>query len=154
MNSFFPGMTIIILLALILSGCTSAGPDSGGFSDKAGPVLCEVFYRPGTGQPLAAAIPITLEGNERKGETFAAMAFEANSQDDEFEGRALSIVVADLETGREISRQLYQFDPQNPVENQFIGGHGFTGLIYVFHPGSAAEMQYFCSVIMEGDQLE
>ena len=74
------------------------------------------------------------------------MAFEAFYQDDEFEGRALSIVVVDLETGQEILRQLYQFDPQNPVENMFIGGHGFTGLNYVFHPGSNAEMQYFCSV--------
>jgi len=74
------------------------------------------------------------------------MGFQARFQDDQFEGRALSIAVTNLETGAEISRQLYQFDPQNPPENQFIGGHGFTGLHYVYHPGSEAEMQYFCSV--------
>jgi hypothetical protein len=51
-----------------------------------------------------------------------------------------------LDTGAEISRQLFQFDPQNPLENQFIGGHGFTGLNYLFHPDSAAEMQFFCGV--------
>jgi hypothetical protein len=28
--------------------------------------------------------------------------------------------------------------------NQFIGGHGFTGLVYVYHPSSDAELQYFC----------
>ena len=74
------------------------------------------------------------------------MVFEAHFQDDEYEGRALSIAVIDLDKGSDISRQLYQFDRQNPVENQFVGGHGFTGLNYTFQPGTTAEMQFFCSV--------
>jgi hypothetical protein len=77
---------------------------------------------------------------------FENMVFEGWFQYDPFVGCALSIAVANLETRDEISRQLYQFDPQNPVLNQFIGGHGFTRLNYVFHPDSPAEMQYFCSV--------
>ena len=28
----------------------------------------------------------------------------------------------------------------------WFGGHGFTGLNYVFQPDSSAEMQFFCSV--------
>ncbi len=140
-------MISLLLLPLILLGCTLAAPDSGGTSENLEAVVCEVFYRPGAGQPLAAAPPITLAGNERQGETFTAMGFEAFYQEDEFEGLALSVVIVDQETGAEISRQLYQFDPENFPENQFIGGHGFTGLNYVFHPGSSAEMQYFCRVV-------
>ena len=146
MKTIHLGMITLLLLPLILLGCSSAGPDPDGTSGDPGAVVCETFYRPGAGQPLAAAPPITLTGNERKAETFAAMSFEAFYQEDEFEGQALAIVVGDLEAGREISRQLYQFDPQNPPENQFIGGHGFTGLNYVFHPGSNAELQYYCRV--------
>ena len=54
--------------------------------------------------------------------------------------------ITDLESGDEITRQLYQFNPNNPVENQFIGGHGFTGLNYVFQLESPDEMQFFCSI--------
>jgi hypothetical protein len=32
------------------------------------------------------------------------------------------------------------------LRDQFIGGHGFTGLAYVFHPASGGEIQYFCGV--------
>jgi hypothetical protein len=149
MKTIHLGMITLLLLPLTLLGCSSAALDSDGTSGIPEAVVCETFYRPGPGQPLATAPPISLEGNQRRGETFAAMAFEAFYQEDEFEGRALSVVVMDLETGREISRQLYQFDPQNPPENQFIGGHGFTGLNYVFQSGSNAELQYFCSIKSE-----
>ncbi|HUV93017.1 MAG TPA: hypothetical protein VMV80_08020 [Anaerolineales bacterium] len=31
-------------------------------------------------------------------------------------------------------------------QNQFIGGHGFTGLNYSYQPDSGAELQYWCAV--------
>ena len=94
----------------------------------------------------AAPLIIFPEGNDRIVNQFETMVFEAQFQDDEYEGRALSIAVTNLDSGNEITRQLYQFDPQNPVENQFIGSHGFTGLNYVFQPDSSADMQFFCSL--------
>ena len=136
---------VMILLASAVLGCTSAG-----FSSKGSTIICEVFYRSTAGQSLEAAPLMTFSGgNVQQTHEFEDMAFEARFQDDEFEGRALSIAVTDLKTGSELTRQLYQFDAENPVANQFIGGHGFTGLNYVFHPDSSAEMQYFCSVQQE-----
>jgi hypothetical protein len=85
-------------------------------------------------------------GNDQKVHEFETMAFEARFQDDPHEGRALSIVITELESGDELTRQLFQFDHQNPVENQFIGGHGFTGLNYIFETDSTAEMQFFCGL--------
>jgi hypothetical protein len=41
-------------------------------------------------------------------------------------------------------QQLYQFIPEAELRDQFAGGHGFTGLTYVHHPTSSAELQYFC----------
>ena len=106
-----------------------------------------MFYRSSPGQGLQAAPLISFtEGSASETLSFDTMIFEANYQDDEYEGRALSIAVTNVDTGGDITRKLYQFDKLNPVENQFIGGHGFTGLNYVFQPGLSAEMQFFCSV--------
>ena len=147
MRTFTITTTLILLAAVFLSGCTSNDAGSGGNSSDSNTIVCEVFYRPTPGGGLEAAPQITFsEGNDQKRQEFEDMSFEARFQDDQFEGRALSIAVTNLNTGAEISRQLYQFDPQNPLENQFVGGHGFTGLNYVFHPDLSAEMQYFCSV--------
>jgi hypothetical protein len=52
--------------------------------------------------------------------------------------------VSNAANGAELARGLYQLDPVGGLDDQFIGGHGFTGLAYVFHPDSGAEIQYFC----------
>ena len=136
---------ILLLLSVLASSCTAGRNEAS--STAGGEIVCEAFYRPTAGQGLEAASPVIFTGgNERQERRFEDMIFEASFQDDEFEGRALSIVVADLTAGQEIARQLYQFDPANPVANQFVGGHGFTGLVYVFHPTFSAEIQYFCHV--------
>ena len=51
--------------------------------------------------------------------------------------------VLDSRTGKQISRHLWQFS--KPPGNPFGGtGQGFTGLIYVKHPATGAELQFFC----------
>ena len=74
------------------------------------------------------------------------MAFAATFLSDVGEGQSLSIVVSNSTTGAELTRGLYQLDPQIGLRDQFIGGHGFTGLAYVYHPASGSEVQYFCLV--------
>lgn len=39
---------------------------------------------------------------------------------------------------------LYQLPLDSGPQNQFIGGHGFTGLNYSYAPASGAELQYWC----------
>ena len=46
--------------------------------------------------------------------------------------------------GEQIMTQLFQFDPK--LKNQFVGGHGFSGLIYVYHPEDKSELQFICKV--------
>jgi len=135
---------IILFTALLLAACRFQDNDSAVSSST---IVCEVNYRAGGEQSFEESPLITFSGEtEKKFHAFDELAFEAWFLDDEFEGRALSIVIVNLETDTEIIRQLYQFDSQNPVENQFVGGHGFTGLNYVFKPKSTDEIQYFCSV--------
>ena len=143
-----PALSYICLCSIItilVSGCRPS--ESSSSITDFGTIVCEVFYRPSAGGGFEEAPATTFAGGyEEKDLRFENMSFHAGFQDDQYEGRALSVAVTDLETGADISRQLYQFDPQNPPENQFIGGHGFSGLQYVFHPDSGAEIQYFCSV--------
>ena len=136
-----------IILTLLISACATQESASEAAPSNGNTIVCEVFYRSAAGTGLEAAAPIQFTaGNDQQKRNFESMALKAHFQDDEYEGRALSIAVTNLENGAEITRQLYQFDLQNPVENQFVGGHGFTGLNYVFQPDSTAEMQYFCSL--------
>ena len=147
MKSVEIATTIYLIIILALAGCSTASITESVPPPEGSTVVCEVFYRSDSSQSLQAAPIITFsEGNHSETLTFDRMVFAALFQDDEFEGRALSIAITDLNTEGDITRQLYQFDRQNPVENQFVGGHGFTGLNYAFQPGSFAEMQFYCSV--------
>ena len=135
-----------LITAFMISGCRSNASESSVMSSEPIRITCEVFYRPGAGMALEAAPEITFAGgNERQAVSYDSLSFEGVFQDDTYEGRALSINITAPQKSSKITSQLYQFDSLNPPENQFIGGHGFTGLVYVFDPESSAEMQYFCS---------
>ena len=63
-----------------------------------------------------------------------------------FEGPARSIQVFPTGSSDPLARTLYQLPRTQPLRDQFIGGHGFTGLVFVQDPTSGAEIQYFCSL--------
>jgi len=72
--------------------------------------------------------------------------------DDGFDSPAFNVIVKSTGKKEDIEARLYQFErtgdqqdagPRRP-ENEFAGGHGFTGLTYVFDPDSPADVQYFC----------
>jgi hypothetical protein len=60
--------------------------------------------------------------------------------------RSLRISITPTDREAELTAQLYQISKTEALQNQFIGGHGFTGLHYVYHPDSGAELQYWCVV--------
>ena len=57
---------------------------------------------------------------------------------------SLTVAIYEKSTKRLISSRLYQFGPD--LRNQFHGGHGFTGLNYVYHSKSKGELQFWCAV--------
>lgn len=147
MKSVWIATMINLIIILAFAGCSTSNITAEESSPGSRMIVCEVFYRSTPSQSLQSAPLISFtKGSDSETLTFETMVFEAHFQDDEYEGRALSIAVTDLDTGSNVTRQLYQFDQQNPIENQFVGGHGFTGLNYVFQPDTSAEMQFFCSV--------
>jgi hypothetical protein len=137
------------LITLVACGSAAEENNSGEAGTIPDEISCQAFYRPSAGAPFneATLTPSTAAG---QGASTATAAFEDMSVDATFlsdagEGKSLSVVVTDLTSGAELTRGLYQFDPQAGVTDQFIGGHGFTGLAYVYHPASDSEVQYFCT---------
>lgn len=141
-----------LLISLVsLVACQTTAEESNG--DQAGTipdeVSCEAFYRPSPGESFEEST-LTLSTVPEQGSVTASAEFddmraEATFISDAGEGKSLSIVIVDLTTGAELSRGLYQLDSQKGLTDQFVGGHGFTGLAYVYHPTSDSEVQYFCT---------
>jgi hypothetical protein len=137
----------LVGLALLATACrTTNRPDTG---SRAGSVpeqiSCEVYYSPAPGQAAdGTTLNLSTGSSDRQVLDFKDLRFEASLVVDLGEGLSLALAVSDLATGNEVARALYQIDQQRGLVDQFIGGHGFTGLAYVFHPTSGSQLQYYC----------
>ena len=140
------GSTVLCIGALVLAaGCLPASSDTAGQPPPPPASLeCQVFYRPSSAGSLEETVITLKEDHPRETVSYLEMAFQAHYTVDQGEGRSLAIFITDAESGEEIVRQLYQIDSEKGLSNQFVGGHGFTGLAYLYHPTSEAELQYFC----------
>jgi len=135
----------VAALIALTTGCRSI-PTMGSGAAQTVTIECQVFCRPSMGESFQESIISLGPENDSQSAAFDDLTYSAQYMDDAGEGPSLSLVVSDRRTEKEIARQLYQIDRSKGLANQFIGGHGFTGLNYVFHPTSPAELQYFCLV--------
>ena len=141
------GLGWILILIIFATSCSSPStPDVGGGAIE-GSINCHAFYRltPGEGLTEAPNMALSMEG-DLEFIKFENMEIRAQTFADQFEGQSLSIAITNLDDNTELNRYLYQLDQSKGLSNQFIGGHGFTGLNYIFHPVGEAEMQFFCDV--------
>lgn len=153
-------LSLGVVLLVALAGC--GAPPTGSApaaqpSDEPGPRLerieCHVAYnphRPGRSVDLSVEAG---EGRDTDRVRFREMVMRITYFDDGFESPAFNAVVRSRGENEAISARLYQFErtsdeqgsPPKRPENEFVGGHGFTGLAYEFDPDSKAELQYFCT---------
>ncbi len=136
----------ILLIGLMLGG---VGCRSTAGNQQAEPisVSCHAFYRDSQAEALGPESTLTFSRHgDRQIAQFEMLEFSAQYDDDRFEGRSLIIAINAADSGQQVARQLYQLDSQQGTSNQFMGGHGFSGLAYVYHPTTDAELQYFCDV--------
>ena len=137
------------MLVLVRSNSLSPGSSVTAAASSAieGSVNCQVFYRDSAGGALSEAPTMTLStSGDLEFVQFENMEFRVQFFADQTEGQSLSITITNLDSRTELNRYLYQLDQSKGLVNQFIGGHGFTGLNYVFHPNGESEMQFFCAV--------
>jgi hypothetical protein len=151
------------LVGLVACGSPSSMPaaqPSDGGGEKLERIECTIAYRgnpdrPGREERLM--VPAERDGQIHKDAArFKHMSARITYFDDGYETPVFNVVVRSPGSG-DIAAKSYQLqrlgeqggpdtqggDAGKP-ENEFVGGHGFTGLGYVFDPDSKAEVQYFC----------
>lgn len=137
----------ILVLLLLATSCSSISTPVDEGTAIEGSINCHAFYRAASGEALSEAPTMTLSmDGDLEFIQFDNMEFRVQFFADQFEGQSLSISITNLDNNSELGRYLYQLDQSKGLKNQFIGGHGFTGLNYIYHPNGEAEMQFFCDV--------
>lgn len=134
----------LLILGLLLAAC-------GGGVETAVPraetITCNAAYRSGVSVPIEREESFSLgDEDSRNTITFSDLAFHAQYSSGELDReRALRLWVTESGETAELTSQLYQLPLDSGPVNQFVGGHGFTGLNYVYHPTTGAELQFWCS---------
>ena len=134
---------LVLLFVLMLVACT--GVDAAPAA-KADAIVCTAAYRSSVSDPLEREETLSFDDTDAEQSlTFTDLVFHAayttGERDNE---RALRTSVTATDETLIYNLQLYQLPLDNGPENQFVGGHGFTGLNYTYHPTSLAELQFWC----------
>ena len=109
-------------------------------------VECTTAYRDEAREPLSTEV-VTLSAVTPEVEIelgtlrFGAIYFSGERSG---EGRFLKVFLTTPD-GEPLSEHLYQMSKFELPSNEFHGGHGFTGLAYVYDPSSQTEVQYWCN---------
>ncbi len=137
MRLFF--LVVFCLLVACTPGSTSV--------PRANTITCQTAYRSATGVPIEREETLTFKDSDGvESITFAELIFHAQYSSGQMNNeRALRLWVTESGQDDELLSQLYQLPADAGPQNQFIGGHGFTGLNYAYHPRSGAELQFWCS---------
>lgn len=136
-------IALLSLLVALMAACSAVGGDA---PARAGAIVCHAAYRSNAGGPIEREETLTLADEDGEGSlAFAEMEFHAfysaGISDNE---RALRLKVTLPRRKTAITTQLYQLPGDTGPVNQFVGGHGFTGLNYVYSE-EGAELQFWCT---------
>lgn len=141
----------ILGLSWFLAGCggqaAETAPSAGsGQAAIAQQITCNTAYRSSPEVSIEQEDTFTFTNVDDElwatfGEMMFHAAYDAGGADNE---RNLRVWVTDAGETVVYHSTLYQFEPDSGPTNQFIGGHGFTGLNYSYAPGTDAELQYWC----------
>jgi hypothetical protein len=134
-------------LLLGLAGCRGLGQPSQAQGNAVPLTIdCQTAYRSSVTVGIEQESQISIVGDTEQTATIGDFEFRLYYTDglENWESRSLRLAVAGAGLDQELTAQLYQLPKDALPQNQFIGGHGFTGLAYVYHPDSGAELQYWC----------
>lgn len=132
-----------LLFTLILTACNGGGMSP---AARASTLNCTAAYRSSVNSPIEREETITFtDADAEQTLAFADLIFHAAYATGEMNNeRSLRTWVTALDESVIYNSQLYQLPLDSGPSNQFVGGHGFTGLNYSYHPDSLAELQFWC----------
>ncbi len=134
-----------IFLALLLAGCSPVAPPTAPAS-RATTITCNAAYRTDVSAPIESEESVIFEDADgEQSIVFPDLVFHAAYRSGESDNeRSLRVWVTDGAEATVYHSHLYQLSLDSGPQNQFQGGHGFTGLAYSYPPQSSAEMQFWC----------
>jgi hypothetical protein len=137
----------LLLVLVSMLGCRFGAETAGEQGAAPLDIECQTFYRPSVEQEPGNGTAIRVGSRDDSGRAdYTDMVFDVQLNKDPGEGASLVLTGTAGGSGSLILRELYQIDQAQGLQNQFVGGHGFTGLVYAYHPTLPAELQFFCSV--------
>ena len=141
---------LLLFLIALLTACTGAEASA----PKAETISCTAAYRASVEQGIEGEETILFSDTDAEQSIpFADMVFHAAYSAGEADNeRNLRVWVTGLAETPALSdaevavyhSTLYQLPINSGPQNQFVGGHGFTGLTYSYEPDSGAELQFWC----------
>lgn len=141
----------IFVLSLALVACSTsedpAGTDvPGGEGAADGTIRCTYAYRASNEEPGLQLEERVLQvaAEERVDELLGQLTLTVGYDIAESDSNTFNLTVTAGDTN--VFAILYQLGQRLP-QNQFVGGHGFTGLLYFRHPTAGGDYQAFCEVV-------
>jgi hypothetical protein len=133
---------LLVLLIVLLSACGGAEAAA----PKAESISCTAAYRASVEQGIEREETILFGGTDSEQSiAFTDMVFHAAYSAGEADNeRNMRVWVTDAGETAVYHSTLYQLPINSGPQNQFVGGHGFTGLNYSYQPDSGAELQFWC----------
>lgn len=151
-NASFPRspLSLAVICCLLFIGCIALLPactPTPTASPRATSISCHTAYRSSPNIAIEHEDSIIFDdSDERRAAPYADLTFHAQYSSGEMNReRTLRLWVTEAGQTAELFSQLYQLPQNSGPQNQFIGGHGFTGLNYTHHPTTEAELQYWCN---------
>jgi hypothetical protein len=137
-----------LLVLLCLAGCSQGLTQASQIEGTPVPlnIDCHTAYRSSVTVEIEREELISVSADSDQVTAFGDLEFHLQYTDgsEAWEGRTLRLAVSEAGADQELTAQLYQLSKRAIPYNQFEGGHGFTGLVYSYHPNSGAELQYWC----------
>ena len=137
---------LFLMLGLFLTACSGSNLNANPETPRATAIVCHTAYRSSVDQPIEREEALTFEDSDlSQSIEFPEMVFHAEYNTGEFDNeRTLRVWVTDVDGTQVYQSHLYQLNPASGPVNQFLGGHGFTGLNYEYYAESPAEIQFWC----------
>lgn len=145
-------IAILLLCVFLLAACS--GLPGGGLAATTTPalpapvdILCTTAYRSAVTVPIEAEQSVRITPENPSAEfAFPDMVWSAQFIDGEgFETSSIIVQVTTSGPRDVIASVLFQLPRERELANQFVS-HGFSGLNYIYHPETGAELQYWCEV--------
>lgn len=129
----------LLLVAGAISACA-------GQPAAPAPLTCHTAYRASVAVPIEREDTVSLAQPAIEPVTvaYADLVFHAQYLSEPGAGPSLNLFVTLPDQTDRLMSVLYQLPADRAPANQFVGGHGFTGLHYVYHPATGAELQFWC----------